>query len=49
MEGGVWLEKEKKFTREQIKKARDYKHTFREIYVEPVGKLDKTVSQKENE
>lgn len=34
------LKKEKKFTKEQINKARDYKRTVGEIYVEPIGMRD---------
>lgn len=41
------MKKEKKFTKEQMNKAQDYKRTVAEIYVEPKGMRDNPIP-KEN-
>lgn len=42
------MKKDKKFTKEQIKKAKDYRHTYGEIYVEPRGMYDNPIPDEED-
>ncbi|WP_265332406.1 hypothetical protein [Zhaonella formicivorans] len=41
------MKKEKKFTKEQVHKARDYQLTYSETYVEPRGMKDNPMPEKE--
>lgn len=42
------MAEEKKFTEEQVKKARDIKRTFAEIYVEPKGMRDNPIPKEKS-
>lgn len=41
------VKKKKKFTREQINKAKDYRFKFSETYVEPKGMMDNPIPKKD--
>lgn len=41
------MAREKKFTKEQINKAKDYRLTFSETYVEPKGMRDCPIPKKD--